>query len=109
MKFGPLYLMFITIIFALIFTHTWQQIQIIFLGYQIAELKDEKDLQQQINSQIKADLARLKSSTRIEAIAKHQLGLLGPESARTILLPSLDADNLKMVDESRLKGGKESS
>ncbi|MEW5766185.1 MAG: septum formation initiator family protein [bacterium] len=109
MRFGPLYLIFLVIIFVLIFAHVWQQIQIISLGYQIAGLKDEKDLLQQINSRAKADLARLRSLARIEAIAKHRLGLLGPESTRTILLPSLDSGDLKIVDRSRIKGGKESS
>jgi cell division protein FtsL len=58
--------------------YVWQHFQCVQLRYQVEELKAERSQAAELNSQLKLETAALKSPLRIDAIARHQLGLSAP-------------------------------
>jgi len=78
-------MMFIFIVELLFYT--WCRVQNVQHGYEISrETHNQKKLIA-YQSNLKIELARLKSPDRIAQIAKQQLGLIMPTTEKTILIP----------------------
>jgi len=58
--------------------YAWQHFQCLQLGYQLEELKAERGQAAEFNLRLKLEGAALKSPERIDAIARHTLGLSVP-------------------------------
>ncbi|MDI6703352.1 MAG: cell division protein FtsL [bacterium] len=91
MKIVLIYLIFAIIVISIILGNIWQHNQIIFLGYRKAELvKDIRELENERN-ELKIEISRLSSFSRIEKVA-HKLGLITPQKIEVIRIP-MEVDN----------------
>jgi cell division protein FtsL len=85
----PMPLPFITVIIlfisSLIFL-VWSRIQVTQLGYKISQASHEQEQLLQKNSALKIEEASLKTPSRIEEIAKNQLGLINPEPKEKVFV-----------------------
>ena len=81
----PLFICIIILICSLIF-FVWSRLQITYLGYQISQANSEQKQLLQLNTQMTLEIASLKSLSRIETIAKNQLGLTNPEPEQTVFI-----------------------
>jgi cell division protein FtsL len=72
-------------IWSLIF-FVWSRLQITHLGYQISQANSEQQQLLKLNKQMKLEIASLKSLSRIESIAKNQLGLINPEPHQVVFI-----------------------
>lgn len=55
--------------------YVWQRVQVIAIGYQIEALKKEKDELLRTNKALDIETATLTSPERIDAIARHDMGM----------------------------------
>ena len=55
--------------------YVWQHFQYIQLSYQVEQLKADRSHAVELNQELKLDVASLKSPTRIDTIARQDLGL----------------------------------
>jgi len=62
----------------------WARLQVTYLGYQISQANSEHKQLLKLNKQMKLEVASLKSLSRIESIAKKQLGLTNPEPGQMV-------------------------
>jgi cell division protein FtsL len=67
--------------------YAWQHFQCLQLGYQLEDLKSERAQAAELNSQLKLQVAALKSPDRIDVIARRQLGLTAPVSGQLAPAP----------------------
>jgi cell division protein FtsL len=67
--------------------YTWCRVQSVRVKYEIAEQTSRAKQRSAMQDNLKIELARLKSPSRISKIAKTQLGLITPTSKQTILIP----------------------
>ena len=58
--------------------YAWQHFQCIQLDYRLQELKSTRAQVAELNQQLRLEVAGLRSPMRIDAIARHQLGLTAP-------------------------------
>ena len=70
-----------------LFFYTWCRVNNIRLGYEVAAETERKGKLQTYQSNLKIELARLKSPERIALIARKQLGLTMPKADQTIIMP----------------------
>ena len=70
-----------------LFFYTWCRVNTIRLGYEVAAESERKGELQTYQSNLKIELARLKSPERIAHIARKQLGLSMPKADQTIIMP----------------------
>ena len=80
-----LFLVIAIFICGLIF-FVWSRLQITHLGYQISQANSTQQKLLKLNKQMKVEVASLKSLSRIESIAKNQLGLINPEPHQVIFI-----------------------
>jgi len=80
-----LFLVIAIFICGLIF-FVWSRLQITHLGYQISQANSTQQRLLKMNKQMKVEVASLKSLSRIESIAKNQLGLINPEPGQVIFI-----------------------
>jgi len=80
-----LFLVIAIFICGLIFL-VWSRLQITHLGYQISQANSTQQRLLKLNKQMKVEVASLKSLSRIESIAKNQLGLINPEPHQVIFI-----------------------
>ena len=80
-----LFLVIALFICGLIF-FVWSRLQITHLGYQISQANSTQQRLLKLNKQMKVEVASLKSLSRIESIAKNQLGLINPEPHQVIFI-----------------------
>ena len=67
--------------------YTWSRVQCLRLGYGIsAAIEKQRDMQQ-LQNNLKIELARLKSPERITKIARERLGLRPPKPEQTVIIP----------------------
>jgi len=74
----------ITLLVCSLIFFVWARLQITYLGYQISQANSEHTKLFKLNKQMKLEVASLKSLSRIENIAKNQLGLVNPESSQMV-------------------------
>ncbi len=74
----------ITVLVCSLIFFVWARLQITYLGYQISQANSEHTQLFKLNKQMKLEVASLKSLSRIESIAKNQLGLVNPESGQMV-------------------------
>ena len=58
--------------------YAWQHFQCIQMDYRLQELKNTSAQAAELNQQLRLEVAGLRSPMRIDAIARHQLGLTAP-------------------------------
>lgn len=58
--------------------YAWQHFQCIQMSYQLEELKAARAQAMEFNQELRLEVAGLRSPMRIDAIARHQLGLTAP-------------------------------
>lgn len=76
----------ITIFVGSLIFFVWSRLQITHLGYQISHTNSEQKQLLQLNKQMKLEVASLTSLSRIESIAKNQLGLINPEPHQVVFI-----------------------
>ena len=82
-----LLIIFMTIFLTELLFFTWCRVQTVGAGYEISRQdKRHQDLIT-LKSNLKVELARLKSPERIAKIAKNQLGLITPTREQMIIIP----------------------
>ena len=62
--------------------YAWQHFTCIQLGYQLESLKSEQAQAKELNQELKLEVAGLRSPSRIDVIARNQLGLTVPSAAQ---------------------------
>jgi len=67
--------------------YTWCRVQSVHIKYEITAQRSRIRQLSAMQDNLKIELARLKSPSRIATIAKTQLGLITPTSKQMILLP----------------------
>jgi cell division protein FtsL len=67
--------------------YTWCRVQSVRTKYEITEQTSRIRQMSAMQDNLKIELARLKSPSRIAKIAKTQLGLITPTSKQMILIP----------------------
>ena len=67
--------------------YTWSRVQCVRIGYDITQLADQRHALAADQSNLKIELARLKSPRRIEKIAQEQIGLTTPSPDQVISIP----------------------
>ncbi len=79
--------MFLILFFFEIFFYTWCRVQCVKIGYEVdnEKIRYQKMLKEQSN--LKIELARLKSPERIAWYARTKLGLTMPRPDQTIVVP----------------------
>lgn len=78
--------MLITIYICSLIFFVWSRLQITYLGYQISQANNEQQQLLKLNTQMKLEIASLKSLSRIEHIAKNQLGLIDPKPHQVVFI-----------------------
>lgn len=76
----------ITIFICSLIFFVWSRLQITYLGYQISQANSEQQQLLKLNKQMKLEVASLTSLSRIESIAKNQLGLNNPEPCQVVFI-----------------------
>ena len=66
------------VVIALLFV--WVRIQVIQLGYEVSKIRKETTELREQKNRLEAEIAELKSPSRIEAIAKERFGMRLPQS-----------------------------
>lgn len=67
-----------TLLSAVVLLYAWQHFQCIQMSYKLEELKSSHAQAVELNQQLRLESAGLRSPMRIDAIARHQLGLTAP-------------------------------
>ena len=61
-----------------ILVYAWQHFECIQMGYQLESFKSELSQKSEINQELKLEVAGLRAPSRIDEIARNQLGLTVP-------------------------------
>lgn len=86
-KITGIWIIFMAVFISELFLYTWCRVNYIDVGYEISkETKKQHELIA-LQSNLKIELASLKSPERIAKIAKDQLGLKAPTKSQTIVIP----------------------
>lgn len=70
----------------LLFFYVWQHMQVVKLGYEVQELKTEK---QQLTNQyyyLKYQMYDVNSLSRVEKVAREQLGMVTPRADQIVIM-----------------------
>jgi cell division protein FtsL len=81
----PLFILTVLFIASLIF-FVWSRLQVTYVGYQISSANHKQQQLLKLNTQMKVEIASLKSLSRIELIAKTQVGLSTPEPHQVVFI-----------------------
>jgi cell division protein FtsL len=63
---------------ACLLTYAWQHFECIQIRYQVEQLESQRTKAAQLNQQLHLEVASLRSPSRVDAIARNQLGLTVP-------------------------------
>lgn len=66
--------------------YAWSSLNIVHIGYEMAQALNERKNLIEINKRLKVELAILRSPDRIEAVAVHKLGMRTPKSHEFIII-----------------------
>jgi cell division protein FtsL len=67
--------------------YTWVRVQCVRVGYEISELTKEQQRLNELQANLKVELARLRTPQRIIRIAHEKLGLTLPTSRQMMVMP----------------------
>ena len=67
--------------------YTWARVQCVRVGYEISRLNKEQLRLNELQANLKVELARLKAPQRIIKIAQEKLGLSLPTPKKTMVMP----------------------
>lgn len=87
MKKTGIWIVFMTVFIAELFLYTWSRVNCIGVGYDISQETQKQHELEALETNLKIELASLKSPERIAKIAKNQLGLVTPTQKQTIVIP----------------------
>lgn len=87
MKLTGIWIVFMTVFIAELFLYTWSRVNCIGVGYDISKETQKQHELVALETNLKIELASLKSPERIAKIAKNQLGLVTPTQKQTIVIP----------------------
>ncbi len=87
MKKTGIWIVFMTVFIAELFLYTWSRVNCIGVGYDISKETQKQQELEALETNLKIELASLKSPERIAKIAKNQLGLVTPTQKQTIVIP----------------------
>jgi cell division protein FtsL len=66
--------------------HVTSRVMVVRLGYELSQLDTDGNALDRENSQLKLELATLKSPSRLEGLARNKLGLIPPPASSVIHL-----------------------
>src|SRR5882672_9334422 len=69
-----------------LFAYGWQHYQWIQYGYHIQEAQKKKEQLTEVGQQLRLERASLRSTERIDAIARRELGMVLPEKGQVVTL-----------------------
>ena len=72
---------------SLALAHVWLRLQVIHLGYVLSTTSKLQGQLEQVNRELKLELATLTSPDRLEELARSRLGLREPEQGQVVILP----------------------
>ena len=79
-------LVIVTVIFcALLFV--WSRLEVVQMGYEISRANQSYQSMIKENQRLRVEAASLKSPSRIEKIAKNQMGFVNPKQEQIIFIP----------------------
>jgi cell division protein FtsL len=67
--------------------YTWVRVQCVRVGYEISTLNKEQQRLNELQTNLKVELARLKAPQRITKIAQEKLGLTLPTPKQMMVMP----------------------
>jgi len=67
--------------------YTWARMQCVQVGYEISALNKEQQSLNELQANLRVELARLKAPQRIIKIAQEKLGLTLPTPKQTLVMP----------------------
>jgi cell division protein FtsL len=67
--------------------YTWARTQCVQVGYEISALSKEQQRLNELQANLRVELARLKAPQRITRIAQEKLGLTLPTPKQTLVMP----------------------
>jgi len=87
MKITGIWIVIMTVFIAELFLYTWSRVNCIGVGYEISKETQKQHELVALQTNLKIELASLKSPERIAKIAKNQFGLVTPTQKQTIIIP----------------------
>jgi cell division protein FtsL len=87
MKITGIWIVIMTVFIAELFLYTWSRVNCIGVGYGISKETQKQHELVALQTNLKIEMASLKSPDRIAKIAKNQLGLVTPTQKQTIVIP----------------------
>ncbi len=78
------YLLLASLCLGIVLLYVWERVQLLEAGYKIKEGEKRKERLIQDREVLLLKTARLKSPQRLERIAREEMGLIAPQSIRTI-------------------------
>jgi cell division protein FtsL len=87
MKITGIWIVFMAVFISELFLYTWCRVNCIGVGYEISKETQKQHELVAFQTNLKIELASLKSPERIAKIAKNQLGLVTPTQKQTIVIP----------------------
>lgn len=87
MKITGIWIVIMTVFIAELFLYTWCRVNCIGVGYEISKETQKQHELVALQTNLKIEMASLKSPDRIAKIAKNQLGLVTPTQKQTIVIP----------------------
>jgi cell division protein FtsL len=82
-----LWITLLCVFIAELLVYTWLRVQCVRVGYEISTLNREQQRLNELQSNLKVELARLKSPQRITKIAQEKLGLMLPTPKQMMVMP----------------------
>ena len=81
------YLMVVMVLLTIVSVfHVWSRVKVVDLNLQINDLRRDLKAQEQEQGKLKLEAASLKAPTRIEALAKGDLGMILPTEQQVIVV-----------------------
>ena len=82
-----LWLLLLSLFIAELLVYTWARVQCTRTGYEISSLTKEQQRLNELQTNLKVELARLKAPQRITKIAQEKLGLTLPTPRQVMVMP----------------------
>jgi cell division protein FtsL len=82
----PYLMIFMVLLTVVSVFHVWSRVKLVDLNLQVGELRRELKEQQQEQGRLRLEAASLKAPTRIEALAKGELGMTLPTEQQVVVI-----------------------
>jgi cell division protein FtsL len=86
-KMMVVWIVLLCVIIAELLGYAWVRMQCVGVGYEISALTKEQQRLNELQANLKLELARLKSPQRITKIAQEKLGLTMPTPKQMMVMP----------------------